>query len=88
MHEQSNIEKPDLSKYVKGQFSLTPEEIEKAKKRGDLAKQQQKMREATETVRKEGVLEITEEEEKKAEQDMKDALRKIAEKFRKDLPKS
>ncbi|MFH0852216.1 MAG: hypothetical protein V1845_01240 [bacterium] len=88
MHEQPNIEKPDLSKYTKGQFSLTPEEIEKAKKQGDLPKQQQKMREATEAVQKEGVVEITPEEEEKSEQEMKAALREIDKKFRKDLPKS
>ncbi|MFA5098626.1 MAG: hypothetical protein WC461_00185 [Candidatus Paceibacterota bacterium] len=40
-----------VEKFKYGQFSLTPEEIEEAKKKGNLAEQEAKMNIATETLR-------------------------------------
>lgn len=38
---------PNIEKFMAGQFSLTPEEAEKAKKEGKLKEEQEKMKKAT-----------------------------------------
>ena len=78
---------PNMEKYIKGQFSLTPEEVEKAKKVGNLSEQKEKMEEATEQLRKKGgIIELSEEEEKNAVVEGKKALRELNKRFRKDQP--
>lgn len=42
---------PNMEKFFQGQYSLTPEEIEKAKMEGKLDEKQKKMEKATKSLR-------------------------------------
>ncbi len=45
------MKESNMEKYIYGQFSLTPEEKEKAKKEGRLEEKEEKMRKATKRLR-------------------------------------
>ena len=47
----TNMSESNMEKFICGQFSLTPEEREKAKKEGRLEEKEEKMRKATKSLR-------------------------------------
>ncbi len=58
---------PNTEKFFHGQFSLTPEEIENAKKEGNLPEMEEKMKQATKHRREKQAQKAVEELEKSLE---------------------